>query len=251
MAYSAPSSKAVVPRLPEVSNRQVSPEQYASEALLAMQSLRDNACPHSSRAGLINKLLRDISAQRFKPEQSKQIVHGLVQSVRNGYVPNESVNVIANAALGEMSTWSEADRATMLRDFLIAIADVGHSDLLRLAIMVSAIRMLDETPPPESWVRADLTLWLGYTLVRNYVPSQLHDEVVRVSLVALRSEDLDVVVRGKIAWVLSTLVDVAEFPKIPVDDIVYYSGVEAVAENLREQMKNNLNRRALMSVGYF
>ena len=226
-------------------------DEFGATAIRAMQSLRANECAPSARPGLINQLLRDVSAQRLKLADAKCILQGLVEAVRNGFVPEDSVNVIANSVLGEIPTWNEIDRAQVLRDFLVAIADVGHSDLLRSAISVSAIRLIEGFPEPSAKVRGDLTLWLGYCLVRNRIPQQLRDEVVRVSFACMRNEAVDKTIRGKIAWVTSTLVDVTEYPHLPIDDILKYGDIEETPTKLREQIKNNLNRRALMSVGYF
>jgi hypothetical protein len=166
-------------------------------------------------------------------------------------VPAESVNVIANVTLGEIQAWPERDRALVLRDFLVSIADVGHSELLRSAITVSTIRLLEGFPEPSTETCSELALWLGYSLVRNRIPQQLRDGVVRVCFAALRNAAITTEIRGKIAWVLSTLVDVSEFPYLPIEEILQFSDSAEVPEKLREQTKNNLNRRALMSVGYF
>lgn len=250
MAYPAPSPQK---RVPDASQKIQTPplDQYGETAIKAMQSLRANECVVSARAGLITQLLRDISSQRLRPTDAKTILQGLVEAVRNGFVPDESVNVIANSVLGEIPTWNEADRALALRDFLVAIADVGHSDLLRSAITVSTIRLLEGFPEPSAKVRGDLTLWLGYALVRNRIPQQLRDEVVRVSFTTLRTPAVESTIRGKIAWGLSTLVDVVEYPNLPIDEILKHGDTNDTPDKLREQIKNNLNRRALMSVGYF
>ena len=256
MAYPAPfpqESKLRFPDAPQAIPAPAPPsiDQYGETAIRAMESLRANECLISSRAGLVNQLLRDISAQRLRPADSKTILQGLVEAIRNGYVPDDLVNVIANSVLGEIPTWNEADRSSVLCDFLVAIADVGHSDLLRSAITVSAIRLLEGFPEPSAKVRGDLTLWIGYALVRNRIPQQLREEVVRVSFACLRNAAVDKAIRGKIAWVLSTLVDVVEYPNLPIDEISKYGDLEETPEKLRDQIKNNLNRRALMSVGYY
>jgi hypothetical protein len=226
-------------------------EQYGSAAVRAMQTLRSNECPIDVRVDLVTQLLRDISLQRLNPKDSKLILQGLVEAVRNGHIPNESVNVIANVTLGEIQSWPERDRSIVLRDFLVAIADVGHSDLLRSAVTVSTIRLLEGFPEPSVESFADLSLWLGYSLVRNRIPTPLRDGVVRVCFAGMRNTGISKEVRGKIAWVLSTLCDVTEFPYLPVEEILQFSDCPEVPEQLREQTRNNLNRRALMSVGLF
>jgi hypothetical protein len=256
MAYSAPAPKSGPPARPAGSLPAGAPppptiEQYGAAAVRAMQSLRSNECPAEMRVDLVTQLLRDISLQRLTSNDTKLVLQGLVESIRNGFIPNESVNVVANVALGEIHTWPERERSLVMRDFLVAIADVGHSDLLRSAVTVSTIRFLEGFPEPSPESFADLSLWLGYSLVRNRIPQPLRDGVVRICFAGMRHTGITTVIRGKIAWVLSTLCDITEFPFLPVDEILYFTESPEVPESLREQTKNNLNRRTLMSVGLF
>lgn len=256
MAYPAPVPNSTPPTRPAGDPQAGSPpqptiEQYGAAAVNSMQTLRTNECPPGARVDLVTQLLRDISLQRLTSNDTRTVLQGLVESIRNGYIPNESVNVVANVALGEIHTWPERERALVLRDFLVAIADVGHSDLLRSAVTVSAIRFLEGFPEPSAESFADLSLWLGYSLVRNRIPQPLRDGVVRICFAGLRHTGIGTLIRGKIAWVLSTLCDVTEFPFLPIDEILQLAESPELNDQLREQIKNNLNRRTLMSVGLF
>jgi hypothetical protein len=256
MAYSAPAPKSSSPAHPAGNPQAGSPppstiEQYGAAAVRAVQTLRSDECPAGVRVDLVTQLLRDVSLQRLTSNDTKTVLRGLVEAIRNGYIPNESVNVVANVALGEIHTWPERERALVMRDFLVAIADVGHSDLLRSAVTVSTIRFLEGFPEPSAESFADLSLWLGYSLVRNRIPQPLRDGVVRICFAGMRHTGIATVIRGKIAWVLSTLCDATEFPFLPIDEVLCFTESPEVPEQLREQIKNNLNRRTLMSIGLF